>query len=362
MKKLLLSAASLAVFLSVQAQPEDLAPGFHNDPENGNVAIYDDFEGDPYGGEEGGIYWWGEDDLEGGDNPGFQALLDRETDTDGTLNVTVSQAQGEYVPFGVSFGEDAEENPVSLDFSEADFTYHLSVTNESVEKTIVVRLSAQDINGNLVDADSSWNSAAESVGYNYNIEVTIEPLETKVITAGVDNKNNNVALSGSFRGAFEAAYPETEDFPDGQCEPVRNEEFDPSQVTEFLITVYDIENTEDANRDLENGECGYEPFELSEVEVVLNYFAVGTSDADPTSIFSKKSNERTFNIYPNPTEGGVVNLTGENGEAITNVSVYDAQGNVIESADKMETLNTEAFHSGFYIIKSDQGRQRLIVK
>lgn len=372
MKKIVLSAVVVAAMFTAKGQDAELfdfEPGIYGNDEG--PAIFDDFATEEeYGDENLGIYWWSEEEPDPeSESPNHTATITRNPDGNGglgSLDVVLTQGPDEFGPFGFVFGggiadEENGENgeasdPVTLNFLDKDFTYSMSVTNNS-DSTLVFRMSPRDINEKLLDTDSSWNSEPLADVYQYAIEVVVPPGETDTLQAGVAfdaGWTTYGPLSGTYEGALFADY--TDDDPDN-CDPESREtEFDYTQVVGFNITVINLSDTGDD----EDCREAYLRRPIEDLEVSINWVKIG--EASPsTNIFSKKE-ESTFNIYPNPTQGGVVQLSDEDGSALTNVSVFDAQGNMVKSADRMESLNTDGFHSGFYIIKSDQGRQRLIVK
>lgn len=63
-------------------------------------------------------------------------------------------------------------------------------------------------------------------------------------------------------------------------------------------------------------------------------------------------------MYPNPSEGTVVYFTG----TIHNVEVVDALGSVVMFQETANELNISDLDSGMYIVKSDEGFVKLVVK
>lgn len=100
--------------------------------------------------------------------------------------------------------------------------------------------------------------------------------------------------------------------------------------------------------------------------LMINKVELGKLDADgcslasdpATGLFSSASSTTNVSMYPNPAVSGNVNFS----EELTNVTVYDAIGNVQFNASEASTINVSSFESGMYIIQSNEGVFKLIVK
>ncbi|WMJ74073.1 cellulase family glycosylhydrolase [Cytophagaceae bacterium ABcell3] len=78
---------------------------------------------------------------------------------------------------------------------------------------------------------------------------------------------------------------------------------------------------------------------------------------DPLSVRPKE--ESALTIYPNPVVAG---QTLKFSKTIHNAQVYDALGSLIDTSEAMDELNTSNLSPGIYIIISEEGTQRFIVK
>ncbi|MFN6946051.1 MAG: immunoglobulin domain-containing protein, partial [Cytophagaceae bacterium] len=99
------------------------------------------------------------------------------------------------------------------------------------------------------------------------------------------------------------------------------------------------------------------------VEVLVDGVVVAvtdpfTLDVNPTSVFNR-ADGANYTLYPNPVMSGDVLIFSN---MINNVTVYDAKGNVVERAANMDLLNTGNYTPGIYVILSDEGARRFIVK
>lgn len=75
-----------------------------------------------------------------------------------------------------------------------------------------------------------------------------------------------------------------------------------------------------------------------------------------TEGFNAQNN--TFIIYPNPSEKGMVSFN-----SIVSLSVFDATGKIVLSANDVQSIDTSLFSNGLYLIKTSEGKSaKLIVK
>jgi hypothetical protein len=96
------------------------------------------------------------------------------------------------------------------------------------------------------------------------------------------------------------------------------------------------------------------------------YAVTGTSRYDMVTVLADTSlglpghnvADNTFSISPNPSNHEVVNFSQAH-----DIEVYDVAGKVVYSAKNVSSVDTKAFTSGVYIIKTENGMTRkLIVK
>lgn len=311
MKKVLLSAA--VVFASYYASAQCPSSGF------GGTAVADDFSSvENPSNEDGseGLYLW-EDVALGGDalNPNFAYTGTR---TGSELDVVVTQAYGEYVPFGVSFGD----GPVTLDLS-SDASFMVTATNEG-DSTIKFRMAIQDINDVNIDTYAEGLSFPFADAWKYTIEISLAPGETGT-------------LEGTYAGGAYADYDNTGDYVTG---------FDFTQVKAILFTV--------ANANQNAGD-GYKNYAIEDYPVSIDYYKIGPCE-DITGLFSQ-ANEIKTAVYPNPATSEV-----NFGQTLTEVSVYNAQGLLVETLTSASTLNVSSYKTGVYFINSAEGSTRFMVK
>jgi hypothetical protein len=310
MKKVLLSAAVIfgAYFATAQTCTVGLT----------ETTAYDDFSSDTDPGDEnGGLFLFGEDELAGDDNPNFKAVLTRNA-TAGKLDIVLTQAQGEYVPFGVAFGDDNY-----LDLS-ANAKFSFEFTNSGTAD-VIVRINIKDANGKLIDSYASVAKNGSTAWYAGVYEHTIE----KEVKAG-----KTEVFSGDFTGGY---------FADFGNEMIVGG-FDFAKVTNIQFTVVNSANT---------GDPAYAPLALTDYPVSIGYYKVGCGD----EVGTKSAVKLETAVYPNPATS-VVHF----GQTLTNVAVYNSNGILVETLNSASSINVESFKSGVYLINSTEGSTRFVVK
>lgn len=80
-------------------------------------------------------------------------------------------------------------------------------------------------------------------------------------------------------------------------------------------------------------------------------------DADVTGIFNAFETA-SFEIFPNPANGDVVNFSSE----LNNIIVMNSLGSVVFETASAKELNISSFENGMYILKSDEGSTKLVVE
>jgi len=87
--------------------------------------------------------------------------------------------------------------------------------------------------------------------------------------------------------------------------------------------------------------------------------SLGAQEEDKTAgIFTRKTTEATFSIYPNPSTG-IYNI--KNLPTVSTMQITDTQGRVIKDLDPKETtINISELSEGVYFLKTDKGSLRLL--
>jgi hypothetical protein len=84
----------------------------------------------------------------------------------------------------------------------------------------------------------------------------------------------------------------------------------------------------------------------------IDYLVIGDA---PNAVTGKKS--IALEVHPNPATS-VVNF----GRTLTNVSVYNSNGILVETLNSASSINVESFKAGVYLINSTEGSTRFVVK
>lgn len=344
MKKILLSAMCLAAF-TFAANAQNCVTGVQT------TGFFDDYSSatEP-ASEDGtfGLFHWGEPDLTGDDNPNFQAVLNRNT-TSGKLDVTVTQGYGEYVPFGISFGDGN-----LLNLSE-NASFSVTVTNHSTgsaaDSTIRFRMLVQDEADNVLDTDAKFsNDNQPSNAWRFALEIAIAPGQTKTFTANTLNTGDPaVSLSGTYLGGYSAVYPG----------PVMNQNFDFTKVKSVLFTV---------TNNKQNAADGYKHMGLNNTKISIDDVKIGAC-----VLGTKSASIASSKLYPNPaSEIANIELALKSTSDVK-VTVSDMMGKVVaevaneKASDIAKSFDVSALTKGvytvnYYINGSPAKAEMLVVK
>ena len=321
MKKVLLSAAALVAVLSTYAQVPCEAVGFSGS------GIYEDFSAvDPVTTDDGGIYVWG-DKTPSTNETNFGAIHTRNS---GSLAISIIQSPGQYTPTGIGFGDtegDGSGTKYTIDLSQ-DANFSVKVANDG-DSSIVFRVGIQDINGKDVD---TYSDGLISAPWNKTIQVTLAP-------------NTDFVFSGDLAGAKKTIY-------DSNGDPESfDTSFDFSKVTAVMFTVVNA-NCPACNG---NGGTSYNPYALIDYPISVTEVKVG---ACPVAVgLTNAATKSTVSVYPNPASEKV-----SFSKSLTDVTVFNALGNVIETAATSAGLNVSNYNAGIYFIKSSEGTTQFVVK
>lgn len=261
--------------------------------------------------------------------------------TNETLDITVTQAEGEYVPFGFSFGETN-----SIDISN-DATYEFIFTNPS-SVDVNIALAIQDKDGNIINTSSSADGEPFADAWQYGITANVKSGAT-------------FTFKGDLAGGFNANYT-TETY---------DSEFDYTSVETVLLTVTNQENT---------GAPSYQPLALSAIEIQIEELRIGdcsqayydngkdcngdlngTATVDKCDICSGGNTGiepddcitgiKDFNdidhlsLYPNPTSDKI-QLSN-----VTNWTLHNFLGETLATGNG-DVIDVQDLKNGLYIITS----------
>jgi hypothetical protein len=361
MKKVLLSVLALSAGLGVMAQ--GISP----------TGAYDDFkkasaDADEYSivttekqcapntSEDAymGIFTYSNKDVVA---DGFGLTVSRNMDA-GQLDLNVIQLKGKYEPFGFIFGTycvDGSEKDFTLDLSKnaiIDFSVKVNTFTDFVsegggtptnDKGVQIKIQATDINGvSLVfDKKSLTETKVADNAWKYEIGVSGD---------GSQPSNNFLSGSNSLKAgeSVHISYNLKDAVPgndDSNAPATDGREFDYSKVAAIKITFAN------ANKDTKSG---YDPYK-SEGSYTITNFKLGSLEGD--EVATKSAVKLETAVYPNPATS-VVNF----GRTLTNVSVYNSNGILVETLNSASSINVESFKAGVYLINSTEGSTRFVVK
>jgi len=255
-----------------------------------------------------GIYWWGKS-ATGSDTTGKTApcyiankyALSRLGN--GKLNLSVSQGSECWEPFGISTKLDLSKNA----------NFEISITNNSAT-AIYFDVLIVDSNKKIINSQVS--------GINFSVP-SIAPNETKI-------------FSGNFKGGVHKSWPG----------PVYTSGFDLSKVIEIDFTIVNADQPENNN---------WGPLPISDLSVSLNYVKIGGIGSNSVN---ELNGNQLLNIFPNPTENGIVHVT----QNISNVIVYNHIGEIVFKAASTNLIDLSNMNAGVYSITSNEGFNKVIVK
>ena len=93
---------------------------------------------------------------------------------------------------------------------------------------------------------------------------------------------------------------------------------------------------------------------LSNEKIQIDYLKFSKN---VTGIFNSAT-EASFEVFPNPANGDVVNFSSE----LNNVIVMNSLGSVVFETASAKEMNISSFENGMYILKSDEGSTKLVVE
>lgn len=352
MKKVLLSVFALSAGLTAMAQN----PGIND------VAAYDNFKKASQYSNQYSIEVVGKEDCSDATQNAYKGIFTYSDKTvaadnfgltvtrnmtEGQLELDVTQLYGKYEPFGFIFGTYCPGNKdFTLDLSNnamLDFTVKVaSFTDEndgSGDPTggegVQIKIQATDINDVTLAFDKSGVGEAEA--WRYEIGVTGDGSQASNF-GGSDHavEGDVVHIQYDLKDAETA-----NDAVDGIDE---SKTFDYSQVKAVKITF--VSN----NKDKDGGYKSYQ----STGKYIITDFKLG----DVTVLNTNKATATSaFSVAPNPASDNVTF-----GKTLTNVSVYNAQGKLVETLSSANSLNVSSYTEGVYMINATEGSARILVK
>ena len=296
--------------------------------------------------EVGVIKPFGEDLLEGDNNPAFQATFQR-VSADTAVKVTMSQGQGEYKSFGFEFG-----NGNYLDLSE-EATIDIDITNTS-DYNVVINFAIESANGNwaFLDRDAVDDAFGEAWRHEFS----------KSLNAG-----RTGSYSLDFNGALNANYS-TETFLN---------DVDFKRIVRFQIRITNQSKT-----------SNWQPLALSNATFEITHLKIGrcagadyidcngdvngaaftnkceacvggnTIDNEPCESVGLNEflNHSSVSVYPNPVSDRL-EIKADNGGV--EWLIYDVQGQLLKEGVN-ERIDLSDFEKGLYYLNANNQLLKLI--
>ena len=346
MKKILLTAATFAVAAAnAFAQPELTANGVYDD-----FSTYPEYN-DPETGR--GIYWWG--------SKGVNSVT-RDTANNQVL-VKATQGEYQYVPFGVSFGDDNGALPGgvpnTIDLSQ-NGVWSFDVTNYGTE-SIYLRVAAQDNQNRILDCTpipNPNNLPFDNLDvWKYQVQMLIPAGKTLTFKAGTPNgagggKLNNCDFANSVWGDYGTIGwdPVTKTHPGAA---VRTD----CDITKIASISFTPMNA------LKKAGDGHS-YALTAGNFGISNLRVGTV-SKPLGI-EEDLVKYGFALYPNPAKNSLTikNNSTKIAEAISIINNLGQKvySNTITLSNNELTIDTNGFAPGVYIVKIGNNSQKLIIE
>jgi hypothetical protein len=260
-----------------------------------------------------GAFWWGKAAL------GTEATATAANNADpcflehksvitrsgnGKMGVVVSQKSECWQPMGLSTKLDLSKNA----------TFDVEITNNSAV-SLYFNVALSDVSKNVINSNSSKA--------NYAL-TSVAPGETKT-------------LSGDFTGGFHkvwvagvATYTSTFDF---------------TQVIGLDLSFVNASQPETNN---------WGPEAITDVNVSVNSVKLGAGTTKTASTLAAS----VFSMYPNPTNGGVVNFSTQ----LETVQVYNSLGQLLVAGSNTSSIDTSTLPTGVYFVTTNLGTKKLFVK
>jgi hypothetical protein len=370
MKKIILSSFALASFAMLNAQTS-VQPIVKNHMTD--FACYDDFKDgnkdvagvNDYSAEDKnhlawddvtnkpdtkpaykGMYWTG--DGKPGKN-GFTASRERKADS---VHYKITQTDGAYEPFLMVFGAYTEGAGVNATRKEytVDLSKNANVSFDVVnkgDKTIRFSVQLQDTAGNsLVFMKEVLGNEANEWQYNIGFNQRSGDAPNTPLEPGQVGKFNF-----DFKNAVTGCEPGSLVGGEGSC----SAQFYYNKVKAITFTAVN-HSTSQGGEPIGIAGCKeWCPFEITNYPISITNFKMGNQNL--VGLKGSVVETATFTAYPNPATDKV-----SFGKELTNVSVLDATGNVVETLDSAKEINTSSYSAGMYLIKADQGTVKVVVE
>lgn len=318
-------------------------------PKLTDKGVFDDFSTkDEYTvpGTAKGIYWWATSGVN---------TVTRDS-ANGQVLVTATQAEYQYVPFGVGFGDNGGI-PNTIDLSQ-NGTWSFDITNHGTEN-IYLRVACQDNQQRLVDCTpipNPNNLPFDNLEvWAYQVQIYVAAGAKVTFRAGTPNGAgkgylNNCDFANGSWGYYTAWDPVTQSHPGAAvlytCDltKIQGISITPMNAAKNPVDYHALALT--------NGNFGISNFRVGNTTVAL-----GASD----DII-----DNGLKIYPNPAkESLTIKNTRANSDESIQISNHLGQPvytNTFNFSNKDLKINTQGFPAGMYVVRVGKKSQSLVIE
>lgn len=336
-------------FLTVTALVASLGISYAQ-PELTEKGAFDDFSttldySEPSTGK--GIYWWGQKGVN---------TVQRDPDKRQLL-VHATQSEYQYVPFGVSFGDDNGDLPggvpYTIDLSE-NGKWSFDITNYGKED-LFLRVSCQDNQDRIVDCipiPNPTNLAFDKLDvWAYQVQLQILAGQTITFKAGTPNdagkgKLNNCDFANGSWGYYTAWDPVNQTHPGASV----RQDCDLTKIKGITFTPMNAAKNK----------TDFHALALLDGNFGISNFKLGTTSQ--TLGIQDESVTHDFAIYPNPAKHVVTFKTKVNNGTNHSVQIRNVFGQIVATALGEDEIQVDVsnLNAGIYFV-GDQ-MQKLVIE
>jgi hypothetical protein len=337
-KNLLIVSFCLLIFVAAFGQPELTKTG-----------LYDDFSTKTdysLPGTTKGIYWW----TQSGTNSVMRDTAKKQ------LMVHATQAEYQYVPFGLSFG--TENGALATVDLSKNGKWSFDITNYGTEN-LFLRVACQDIHDTLVDCNPIPNAAGVPFDnlnvWAYQVQISIPIGKTVTFKAGTPNdagagNYNNCDFANGVWGDY------------GTWDPISKTHVGAGIRTNCNLAK--IKSISFTPMNASKNSVDQHALPLLSGLFGISNLRVGTTSK--TLGMNEVLESNSLSVFPNPAKNSVT-IRNPSAQADETVSIINHLGqqvyfnhNSFKGSDLI--VDTSGLHPGIYFIKIGTKSQKLIIE
>lgn len=373
MKKLLLSASVLAASIFGMAQTW---PTIEPTVSEEGKYFYETFKGGEISDPDNydfGMFWYGHDTAT---QPGFKAELDRREDTTG-MEVTISQVEGAFQPFGFVFGdsngEEAGGTPFVMDLSAHGDTgnvfFGIRVANLS-SYDLKFRVALIDTNGMLKNTYSESTLGQDYLIYDFapiyagDFELLLTADDASTVEFLDETSGDNYIQFARSHNKYWSQIDSTVkcrpchdsgDYLEDFLKEPGNSEFNWAAVKGMNITVVNASDVGEKYNSTTNPDSAeffnYGPEPMTDAKIRIEGMWLATNLEVITSL-SDYAAEVGLTVSPSPAS----DLITVSSDIEGTISIVNAQG-VVVATSSTSTVDVSGLASGIYsaVIVDEEG-------